>query len=64
MYEYEKESFAEGKDILYRQWLSIPKKWTGWKSFRKACKNGNPPWPWDYPVSTEWKVYAMWDSGF
>ena len=56
MYEYEKMSFAEGKDILFRQWIEPKKKWSGWKSFKNAVKRGNPHWPWDYPVSTEWKV--------
>lgn len=56
MHEYEKQAFMEGKDIIFRQWIEPKKKWSGWKSFRKVCAKGNPPWPWEYPVSTEWKV--------
>lgn len=57
MHEYELDAWANGKDILFRQWVENKKKWSGWKSFRKLCNSGAcPPFPWDYPVSTEWKV--------
>lgn len=50
------ERFAAREiDILYRQ-LKGNKNWTGWKSFRKTCREGNPPWPWNYPCSVEWKT--------
>jgi len=55
MHEETIAAWNEGKDILYRTRRNDG-KWTGWRSFRKACKKGNPPWPWDYPVSSEWMV--------
>ena len=56
-----KEQFALNNiDIMYRVYASIKKRWSGWKSFKRSVKTGNPPWPWDMPhEKVEWKVKKL-----
>ncbi len=64
-----KEAFGAGYDILYRIKRSGTRaRFGGWRSFRKALKAGNPPWPWEMVgapgvQAVEWKI-GDWKGGW